>query len=154
MSNRVREAMQSAKDTITQALLDYVMEKGADFHECYDYYRNDFGIDEEEYDEEGTEVLKILNMFDNNGCHFPYSHSYTMDDAELSDKDEWKSVAFWALYVVREDEELRLKYYALENDGKYYDSDESEPDHAYVNGLSLQELEKLAYFVFDYDKKL
>lgn len=147
---RVNEAMDGAKRMLVNALTDYVMWSGEDFHESYDYYRNEFGIDEEET-EENTKVLKIVNIYDNGGCYFPFSKRRDLTSVEDGGEIDWFSIAFYALYVVEEYGVKQLKYYALWNQGNRYNSDVSEPDHGYVIELLLQELEKLATFILDYD---
>lgn len=147
---RVDEALDGAKRMLVDALTDYVMWSGEDFHESYDYYRDEFGIDEEET-EEGTDVLKIVNIFDNGGCYFPFSRRRDLISTEDGGEVDWFSVAFYALYVVEEFGVKRLKYYALCNQGNWYNSDKSEPDHGYATGLSLQALEKLSEFILVYD---
>ena len=77
-----------------------------------------------------------------------YHQTIPTDDKESV--IEWCSLAFWGLYVVKENNNLRLKYYVLYNEGMEYDSDISEPDHDYVESLSLDELEKLSQYLLEY----
>ena len=121
---------------------------GQDFHESEDYYRNEFGLDEEEM-EEDTKILCVLDFFNAGGCYFPVTGSFQVDS-----ESEWVTKAFYCLYVVEERGDRRLKYYAFENDGMEYDEDESEPDHGYVECLTLQELDKLCNCVADYVKHM
>ena len=78
-------------------------------------------------------------MFNNGGCGFPHAYMYhqTIPTEDKESKIEWCSLAFWELYVVKLN---NLKYYTLYNKGMKYDSNESEPDHHYVESLSLDEL--------------
>ena len=154
MSESIRtleSAIKEAKNVLVNAMIKVVMEHGYDFHDSYDYYRNEFGIDEEE-DEENTKVLKIIDMFNNGGCCFPHAYMYhqTIPTEDRESKIEWCSLAFWGLYVVRQNHELDLKYYTFYNEGMEYNSDESGPDHHYVESLSLDELEKLSQYLFAY----
>ena len=66
----LQRALEEACDTLVATMLQVVMEHGEDFHEHYDYYRDEFGIDEEET-EENTKVLKIIDIFNHGGCCFP-----------------------------------------------------------------------------------
>ena len=73
----------------------------------------------------------------------------TIPTEDKESKFEWCSLAFWGLYVVKQNNELHLKY-TLHNEGMEYDSNESEPDHHYVESLSLDEMEKLSEYLFAY----
>ena len=80
MSESIRtleNAIKEAKSVLVKAMMKVVMEHGDDFHDFYDYYYNEFGIVEEE-DEENTKVLKIIDMFNNGGCCFPYAFLYVL----------------------------------------------------------------------------
>ena len=72
---RLESSIKEAKNAIVNAMMKVVMEHGYDFHNFYDYYYNDFGIVEEE-DEENTKVLKIIDIFNNGGCCFPHAYMY------------------------------------------------------------------------------
>ena len=128
-----------AKERIVHAIKEYVKAAGEDFNE---YHRDNFGIDEED----GIEVLKVFSIYDNGGCYFPWTYRCQVDE-----DSEWYSCAFHCLYVVKEDGVERLKYYLLENCGKEYDSNVSEPDHDYADELPLQILDKLISFIELYD---
>ena len=136
------------KDELVEHLGALTMEYGQDFHESADYYRNEFGMDEEEW-EEGTRILKVLDFYNAGGCYFPITGDFQVDETS-----EWVTKAFYCLYVVEEEGDLRVKYYAFENDGMEYDSDVSEPDHGYAIGLTLQELAKLMDCVCDFVKNI
>lgn len=143
MSN-LRTSIKICKQTLAVAMAKFVMQHGEDFSDNCDYYRNEFGIDEDM--EDGVEVLKVIDIFNNGGCYFPHSRCYQMRKPIELEGDEamWASVAFCCLYVIEESGFIRLKYYALESLGPEYNSDESEPYHGYVETLSLQEIEKLS----------
>ena len=149
--SELESAIKTAKNTLVNAMTNIVMKYGDDFHDSYDYYCNDFGIDEEET-EENTKVLKIIDMFNNGGCCFSYGymHNVTIPTKGKETEINWYTSAFWGLYVVEEDKELHLKFYELYNEGLEYDSDVSEPNHDYAITLSLQELEKLMNYLLDY----
>lgn len=66
----LKRTLEEACDTLVATMLQVVMEHGDDFHDYYDYYRNEFGIDEEET-EENTKVLKIIDIYNHGGCCFP-----------------------------------------------------------------------------------
>ena len=154
MSESIRtleSAIKEAKNVLVNAMMKVVMEHGEDFHDSYNYYFNDFGIDEEET-EENTKVLKIIDMFNNGGCCFPHAYMYhqILPTEDKESKIEWCSLAFWGLYVVKENNMLNLKYYTFYNEGMEYDSDISDPDHDYAHTLSLDELEKLSEYLFAY----
>ena len=147
----LKTALYNTKGILINAMTKVVMEYGENFHDYYNYYYNEFGICEEET-EENTKVLKIIDMFNNGGCCFPNAdmHHITTPSDEKESEINWYACAFWGLYVVEEDQKLHLKYYLLWNVGVEYDSDVSEPDHNYANYLSLQELEKLSEYLLDY----
>ena len=91
----LKSTIEEAKKTLVNAIMKVVMEHGGDFHDFYDYYYNEFGIVEEE-DEENTKVLKIIDMFNNGGCCFPYAYMYhqTIPTEDKESKFEWCSLAF------------------------------------------------------------
>ena len=144
----LKSAIEEAKRILVNAMMQVVMEHGEDFHNNYDYYFNDFGINEEET-EDNTKVLKIIDMYNGGGGCFPhaYMHHETFPTGDKESWLEWYSFAFWGLYVVEEENKLYLKYYVLYNEGMEYDSDISEPDHDYAQTLSLDELEKLSEYL-------
>ena len=103
----LKSAIEEAKRTLVNAMIKVVMEHGEDFHDSYDYYFNDFGIDEEET-EENTKVLKIIDMFNNGGCCFPHAYMYhqILPTEDKESKIEWCSLAYWGLYVVKEKKQI------------------------------------------------
>ena len=146
---------EEARNILIEAITKVVMEHGEDFHEHYDYYRDDFGIDEEET-EENTKVLKIIDIYNHGGCCFPQA---LIQHVIFSDKDKesrinWLSIAFGGLYVVEVDGKLLLKYYLFYNEGMEYDSDISDPDHDYASNLSLHELEILSGYLMAYVEQM
>lgn len=142
------QRLEDIKGRLVGHLFSLTMAYGEDFHESADYYRNEFGMDEEET-EEGTKILKVLDFYNAGGCYFPVT-----GDFQVNEDSEWVTKAFYCLYVVKEKDKIRLKYYAFENDGMEYDSDESEPDHGDAKGLTLQELAKLTDCVYDFIRNI
>ena len=143
---KMKHAIELAKENIVNALMQYVMNVGEDFS---DYHRNEFGIEEEE-DEEDVKVLKVLNIFDNGGCYFPWTNSCQVDKKGMEDF-YWHTFAFHCLYVVEQDGIRDLKYYMLWNGGKEYHEEISEPDHDYVSTLPLQVMDRLIEYVNQYE---
>lgn len=135
-----RLEMRNAKATMVEAIKQFVLTYGEDFS---NYYRDEMGIDDEE-DGEAT-VCGVIDIFNNGGCYFPTTTSF-----QVEQDTRWESVAFHCLYVVEEDGDRELMYYALYNDGMEYDSDISEPEHGYVRDLSYEELVKLIKWLDDY----
>lgn len=135
----LESVVNNAKSSIIDTMIQYIMKFGEDFN-VTDYYRETFGINDDE--EEGVEVLKVLDIYNNGGCYFPWTHRCQVDD-----DCDWYTYAFQCLYVIRENGNLYLKYYMLWNDGVLYDSDNSEPDHDLVYTLPLQVVEKLLSFI-------
>ena len=135
-------AIGMAKERIVWAIKDYVMKAG---DEISDYHRTEFGLDEEE--NEGIKILKVLNIFDNGGCCFPWTEQHQVDNGS-----SWYTYAFHCLYVVEENGIQGLKCYMLWNEGSEYDENESEPDHDFVDSLPLQVLDKLIAFIGRYDR--
>ena len=134
--------MELAKSQLVTALQLFVMEHG---EEMSDYYYNEFGMYEE--DEEGVKILKVLNVSDT-GCCFACQRNVNDDTLEdLQDEDErldalsevFYHYTIWSIYAVREKDKILLKYYMFCNDGVYYTED-SDPDHGYVDTLSLADL--------------
>ena len=146
---------EEARNILIEAITKVVMEHGEDFHEHYDYYRDDFGIDEEET-EENTKVLKIIDIYNHGGCCFPqaFIQHVIFPDKDKESRINWLSIAFWGLYVVEENGKLLLKYYLFYNEGMEYDSDISDPDHNYASNLSLHELEMLCGYLMAYVEQM
>ena len=151
----LQRALEEACDTLVATMLQVVMEHGEDFHEHYDYYRDEFGIDEEET-EENTKVLKIIDIFNHGGCCFPQAliQHVIFSDMDKESRINWLSIAFGGLYVVEVDGKLLLKYYLFYNEGMEYDSDISDPDHNYASNLSLHELEMLCGYLMAYVEQM
>ncbi len=151
-----------AQEMLVQAIMDYVREHGEDYtnEPLPSYYYNEFGIDDEE---DGCKVTKLLNLFDNGGCYFAIQERVNDDDVETYwEGGDYKDAAwccfhyhaYWAFYIVRDaDGEERLKYYQFDNQGLIFDDDGSEPDHDYVDGMSLAELNYIIEAISEYDKK-
>ena len=144
----LKSAIVEAKRILVNAMIKVVMEHDEDFHNNYDYYFNNFGINEEET-EDNTKVLKIVDMYNGGGCCFPhaYMHHETFPTGDKESWLEWHSFAFLGLYVVEVENKFYLKYYVLYNEGMEYDSNISEPDHDYTQTFSLDELEKLSEYL-------
>ena len=61
MSESIRtleSAIKEAKNVLVNAMMKVVMEHGEDFHDSYDYYFNEFGIDEEETEDESEDSVE------------------------------------------------------------------------------------------------
>ena len=138
-------ASSNAEQIIINALTEYVREHG---DEMSDYYYNEFGLYEEDEDE--VKIVKVLDT-SMTGCFF--AKQFEVNDDSLKDIDRngygyeifdklhnsFGYATYWAFYIVNENGNERLKYYQFFNDGVCYEED-SEPDHDYVDTLSLAEL--------------
>lgn len=141
---------------LLNALSQYVRENG---EEMSKYFYDEFGMDEE--DEEGVKIVRVLDL-SRIGCFF--SRQSRINDEGLRDiyrnsagsvifdKIEISFVfsAFWALYIVEENGEQRLKYYRFYNDGVCYQED-CEPDHDYATHLSVPDLYHIYWAIIDAD---
>lgn len=125
------------------AILQFVKEHGDD---VTDYEINEFGLGERE--DEGT-ITKVWNFFDNGGCHFNEDDCINSETLENIDDENWYEklyegmthTAYQCLYVVVDKEgNEHLKYYRFYNGGVTFDDDQAEPDHGYVNRLTLVDL--------------
>ncbi len=132
-----RLEMRKAKATMVEAIKQFVLTYGEDFS---NYYRDEMGIDDEE-DGEAT-VCGVIDIFNNGGCYFPYTMSVAVDERAF-----WQFYAFQCLYVVKEGDKMEVKAYALVNDGKTFDVEESEPDHDYLESYDLDIITKLYYWL-------
>ena len=122
----------NAHEMLINALTEYVRENGEDMCE---YFYNEHGIDEE--DEEGVKVVKVLDVSES-GCHFACQHSVNREDSCVDDR--FYHYAIWSLYIVRDAYgKASLKYYMFYSNGMTYRND-SEPNHDYVDTLSLADL--------------
>jgi len=136
----------NCKEQLIKALTEYVRDHG---EEMSDYYYNEFGMYEE--DEEGVKITSVLDTSEI-GCFF--TRQVKVNDESLKDigrHDEGFEIfdkldnsfgyaTYWAFYIVREkDGSENLKYYKFYNNGVCY-YDDSDPDHDYVDTLSLSEL--------------
>lgn len=141
------------KCILVDKLKEFVRENGDDFNST-DYYRNEFGIDEDE--QEGVTITKILNFFDNDGCHFPTTrralvefdpwNQNSVEDVADKLSDEFMFWAFQCLYIEIDESQTpkeNLKYYTFYNDGTYFSENLSEPEHDYVNNLPLEVICKI-----------
>jgi len=138
------EKVGEARSVLVQAIMDYVREHGEDYttEPLPDYYRDEFGIDDEE---EGGKVVRLLDVSDP-GCFFAVQLKVNDDDIhDQCEEDDYRNAAWagfehyaiWALYIVRDAEgNESLKYYMFTNPGICY-SDDSEPDHDNVCTLTL-----------------
>lgn len=131
---------------LTNALMEYVKEKGVD---CTEYEINQFGLD---FDD-GSHVTKVLNFYDAEGCYFTTERQTLPDDINYDTDfdglckqidDRWFYWAIQCLYIeVDEDGEESLCYYALWNTGAYFSDALSQPEHEKVNALPLDVLENI-----------
>lgn len=138
---------------LIQGIMECVRENG---EEMSDYFYNEYGMYEE--DEEDVKIVKVLDVSDP-GCFFSKQIDVNDDDVRrLAESDGIEEAAdscfshysIWALYIVREaDGSERLKYYMFVNGGINFDMDESQPDHDYVDTLTLADL----YYIIEALKK-
>ncbi len=145
--NRVKlnDALFSAKMHVINALTEYVRKNGEKMSE---YFYDEYGIEEED---NGDKIVSVLDFYNSNGCYF--AEQVCVNVPELADIEEtddyilqeyFCSHAFYCLYLVKEKNgSEQLKYYCLFNSGVVYNSDESDPDHGYVAGLSMASLENI-----------
>lgn len=151
-TNDLIDVARSCQKQLLGALAEYVREHG---EEMSDYFYDEFGMNEE--DEEGVKIVRVLDL-SRIGCFF--ARQITVNDERLRDiyrnsgdseifnKIEVSFVfsAFWALYIVNEGGEERLKYYAFHNNGVCYQED-CEPDHDYAIHLSISELHHIYWAI-------
>ena len=124
----------NAHEMLVNALMEYVRDNGEEMNE---YFYNELGMDEE--DEEGVKIVKVLDV-SNPGCYFACQHSVNFDPKNSCIEHGFYHYAVWSLYIVRDaDGKENLKYYMFVSNGTEYEED-SEPDHDYVEGLSLADL--------------
>ena len=134
------------QEQLIKALTEYVREHG---EEMSDYFYNEFGMYEE--DEDGVKITHVLDTSEI-GCAF--ARQFKVNDETLSDigrhdegfeifdklEKSFHYATYWAFYIVKDaDGNENLKYYCFYNDGVCYQED-SDPDHDYVERLSLDEL--------------
>ena len=139
----------AAKEMLVKALTDYVRENG---EEMCEYFYNEYGMYEED---DGEKIVSVLNTAQY-GCFFPFL--YEVNEERLvgfDNNDKYEMIdlldhsfgfsTYWAFYIVRDkDGNEGLKYYRFYNSGVCY-NDDSEPDHDYVDGMSLAEL----HYIFE-----
>lgn len=133
-----------AQSQIANALLQFVRENGED---AGSYEIEEFGLSEG--DDDGKEVTKVYNFFDNGGCYFFEPDSLNSDTCENIDDKNWNDVlysgvthtAYQCLYIVKDsDGNEVLKYYRFTNGGINWDDDQADPDHGFVCHLNLIDL--------------
>lgn len=125
---------------LENAILEFVRENG---EEATDSTIFNFDLEDE------GEITKIWNFYDNGGCWFfeptkLNSNEFDdMDDENYSDVlyDSVDFSAYLCLYIVVEDGCEKLKYYRFVNGGVVFDEDQADPQHGYVNELSLSDLD-------------
>lgn len=140
----VREDM---KSTLVEKLKEYVKENGID---VTDYDRQTFGLDDDEISD--MTITKVLNFYDNKGCYFPTTKG-TAAELRPFDKtirelyqeltEKFLYWAFQCLYIAVEDGEEYLKYYAFYNEGTWFSTITSEPEHEYVGDLPMEVICKI-----------
>lgn len=115
------------------SLQNFVLEYG---EEMSDYFRNEYGMDEE--GDDNVTITKVVDLA-SHGCYFSLPLIHETDGGE----DDYEHYAFWSLYTVVDNEtnEIDLKYYCFYNAGFSFNHEGSEPDHNYVRNLSLAQLE-------------
>jgi len=136
----------NCQEQLIKVLTEYVREHG---EEMSDYFYDEFGMEEE--DEEGVKITHVLNTSEM-GCFF--ARQFKVNDETLKDigrhdegfeifdklEKSFHYATYWAFYIVKDaDGNENLKYYCFYNDGVCYQED-SDPDHDYVERLSLDEL--------------
>jgi len=146
-------ASQMAAIDICDTLFNFVKQYG---EEPTDYDINEFGLDCDQ--EEGCEITRVLNLFDNGGAYFAVQRQPNDDDVKEDDidaqMDTFEHYAFQCLYIVRDsDGDESLKYYAFENGGLVWDDDLSEPDHDSIHTLRLDVLEQLLQAIIKENKE-
>lgn len=136
----------NAHEMLVNALMEYVKEHGDEMDK---YYYNEHGINEE--DEGGVKVVKVLDVSDP-GCSFACQNKVNDDSFDDFDyyegyetenklTDGFHHYSVWSLYIVRDSfGNESLKYYMFHSDGVAFDEENSEPDHDYVETLTLADL--------------
>ena len=142
-------AENAAKEMLAIALKEYVKKHGIEMNS---YFYNEYGMYEED---DGEKIVSVLDTA-HYGCHFcrqfkvnddSTSELKNLNDFEVYDmlEDAFTWQSYWAFYIVRDkDGNERLKYYRFYNNGICYDED-AEPDHDYVDGMSLADL----HYIFE-----
>lgn len=124
----------NAREMLVNALYEYVWEHG---EEMSDYFYNEHGINDE--DEEGVKVVKVLDV-SNPGCCFACQNTVNFNSSNSCIESGFHHYSVWSLYIVCDaNGNTGLKYYMFHSDGIEYQNS-SEPDHDYVDTLSLADL--------------
>lgn len=139
----------NTKRHIVDAMIDFVLDFGEDFHgQKENYYRTEFDIKEDKADGD-TKVLKVLDMRYNGGCVFPRTKNYRIDNINKDEEYLWIICSYEALYVVEEGGHKELKIHMSENSGIERKAEFCEEANEYAENLLLQELEKIANCMLD-----
>jgi hypothetical protein len=153
----IESAISQAKRILIDYLTDYVRKNGDNMT---DYYYNEFGIDEEDEDE--VEVIKVLDTSEIGVC---FARQFCANkDVENIDRDDFgfeifdkleeifHYATYWAFYIVKKGDNEYLKYYCFYNDGVCY-QDDSEPDHGFVEQLTLEDIANILEVLSQSEKK-
>lgn len=146
---KLQKALNISADILVSALTEYVRNNGQAYHadgdktdnNGYEYNYWDAAMDIVEG--MGERITKILDLYAWKGCEIT-----TQKTLNPSSEDTpyciFESQAIYALYIVERKGEEQLWYYSLYNSGARYNEEESDPVHATVDSMDLDELVLLA----------
>lgn len=138
------QACESLKYDIIRKLKRFVRDNG---EEVTSYHRNEFGLDVDEDD--GHIITKVLNFYDNGGCHFFEPDSVNNDGLKSMTPENYNDLlyentvytSYQCLYIVEDFLGIEsLHYYRFTNGGLMWDDDQAEPDHGDCISLTFHDL--------------
>lgn len=146
---KLQKALDISADILISALTEYVRQNGQDYHKDGAYIdsdgeeRNTWEDNMDIFADEGERITKILDFYNWVGCQIT-TQQVCNPDKEDSLNDAFTTQAVYALYIVEHNGEERLWYYSFYNPGVEYRDEESEPEHAPVDSLGVDELVLMA----------
>lgn len=153
---KLQKALDISADMLISALTEYVRNNGQDYQTDGAYIdsdgeeRNTWEDDMDIFADEGERITKILDFYNWEGCQIT-TQRVCNPDKEDSLSDVFATQAVYALYIVERDGEERLWYYSFYNTGVEYRDEESEPEHAPVDSMGVDELVLMAATIIHCD---
>lgn len=146
---KLQKALNISADILVSALTEYVRQNGQPYHADGDKTDNN-GNEYNYWDAAmdivegiGERITKILDLYAWQGCEIT-TQKILNPSSEDTPYCIFETQAIYALYIVERKGEEQLWYYSLYNSGARYNDEESEPVHAAVNSMDVDELVLLA----------
>ncbi|MBR1725767.1 MAG: hypothetical protein IJ724_03820 [Muribaculaceae bacterium] len=143
---KLQKALNISADILVSALTEYVRQNGQPYHADgdktdnngneYNYWDAAMDINEGM----GERITKILDLYAWQGCEITTQKTLNPSSEDDCIDNIFETQAIYALYIVERKGEEQLWYYSLYNSGARYNEEESNPVHATVDAMDVDEL--------------